>query len=220
MKLADTLVVLDTCVLMPLRLSDVLMDLRAERLFSTHWTAEIDEEYLRNMQAAFGFSEGATLKRLGAMKKRCPEWAVIPAVAALALVPDKVDVKDRHVAAAALTLRQYADEDNEEGTLSTVYLVTDNTRHFAKQDMAVQGVTVLKAGAFLDVIHAAQPVQAEQAVLKAVKDLTDPPYSRAELLAALRRHGANQLVDALATKWGVMPARRSTSTKTPRKRTA
>jgi hypothetical protein len=86
--------------------------------------------------------------------------------------------------------------------------------------MATRGVTVLKAGAFLDVVHAEQPVQAEQAVLKALKDLTDPPYSRAELLAALRRHGANQLVDALATKWGVMPARRSTGTKTPRKRTA
>lgn len=120
MNVDDTLVVLDTCVLMPLRLSDVLMDLRGERLFAAHWTAEIDKEYLRNMQGAFGFSETATLKRLGAMKKRCPEWEVSATATALALVPDKVDAKDRHVAAAALTLRQYADHDEENGIRYTV----------------------------------------------------------------------------------------------------
>src|SRR5205814_6347327 len=154
------------------------------------------------------------------MKARCPEWAVIPTEAALARVPDKVDAKDRHVAATALTLGQYEAEDDEDGTLRTVYLVTDNTRHFAKRDMAAQGVTVLKAGAFLDVVHAAHPLQTELAALKTVKDLTDPPYTRAELLAALRGHGAKELVDTLAAKWDVVPMKRTANAKTPRKRTA
>jgi hypothetical protein len=207
-NLQDTLVVLDTCVLMPPRLSDVLMDMRAEQLFSAHWTADIDQEYLRNMHGALGFSEAAVRRRLGAMKKRCPEWEVVPTAASLARVPTKVDAKDRHVAAAALTLRQYADEDNEDGIQHAVYLVTDNARHFAKREMTAEGVTVLKAGAFLDAVHAANPAQAEKAVLRSINDLANPPYTPAELLAALQAHGAKQLVAALGAKWAVKPRKR------------
>lgn len=54
MNLKDTFVVLDTCVLLQLRLTDVLMDLRAEKLFSAHWTQEIDNEFLRNMERIYG----------------------------------------------------------------------------------------------------------------------------------------------------------------------
>ena len=48
MNLRDTFVILDTCVLLKLRLSDVLMDLRAEKLFSAHWTEDVDDEFLQN----------------------------------------------------------------------------------------------------------------------------------------------------------------------------
>jgi hypothetical protein len=51
-----TLVVLDTCVQLRLRLSDVLMDMRAENLFSAHWTQNIDEEFLRNMVKVHGIA--------------------------------------------------------------------------------------------------------------------------------------------------------------------
>ena len=40
----DTLVVLDTCALLPPRLSDVLFDLALEGLYLPHWTAEIEAE--------------------------------------------------------------------------------------------------------------------------------------------------------------------------------
>jgi hypothetical protein len=73
------------------------------------------------------------------------------------------------------------------------------------RSVAALGVTVLKAGAFLDAVYAAQPAQAEQAVLNAIRDLTDPPYTRGELLAALETHGTRTLVDALAKKWKVVP---------------
>lgn len=208
MNLQDTLVVLDTCVLMPPRLSDVLMDMRAGQLFSAHWTKAIDEEYLRNMPGALKFTEERARSRLSAMKAYCPEWEVVPTADAMQLVPAKVDANDRHVAAAALTLRQYADEDDEDETSYDVYLVTANTRHFAKKDMATLGVSVVKPGEFLDAVHAADPSAAEQAVLKAVKDLGKPPYTREQLLAALQEHGSKTLVHELAKKWTVKPAKR------------
>lgn len=202
-----TLVVLDTCVLMPLRLSDVLMDLRLEQLFSLHWTAEIEAEYLKNMLKAFEFPRAAVEGRLRAMRRRCPEWEVYVSAKGRARVPAKVDAKDRHIAAAALDLRRFADEESDKATYD-VFLVTDNVRHFAKGEMAKLGVKVTKAGAFLDAVYEEHPAQAERAVQRAVSDLKDPPYTHAELLAALKRHGAQQLVKGLAARWGVEPVER------------
>lgn len=91
MNFETTLVVLDTCVLLPPRVSDVLMDLRKERLFSAHWTVDIDDEYLRNMQKLFSIPEVKARRRLSAMKKRCPEWEVLATSEDFERVPDKVD---------------------------------------------------------------------------------------------------------------------------------
>lgn len=145
MRLETTLVVLDICVLMPLRLSDVLMDLRLEQLFSLHWTAEIEAEYLKNMQTAFGFTQAAVEGRLRAMRRRCPEWDVFVSAQALARVPDKVDAKDRHIAAAALDLRRFV-EDESDKTTYDVFLVTDNVRHFAKAEMGKLGGQARRQG--------------------------------------------------------------------------
>jgi hypothetical protein len=69
--------------------------------------------------------------------------------------------------------------------------------------MGKLGVKVTKAGAFLDAVYEEHPAQAERAVRRAVSDLKQPPYTQAELLAALKRHGAQQLVKGLAARWGV-----------------
>jgi hypothetical protein len=49
------------------------MDLRSEKVFSAHWTENIDEEFLRNMQEVYKLSQTRALNRLRAMKARCPE---------------------------------------------------------------------------------------------------------------------------------------------------
>lgn len=110
----NTLVVLDTCVQLRLRLSDVLMDMRAENLFSAHWTANIEDEFLRNMSKVHGIAQAGAEGRLRAMRARCPEWDVEMSSADFDAVPEKVDEKDRHVAAAVLALRHLADKDTED----------------------------------------------------------------------------------------------------------
>ena len=44
----NTLVILDTCVLLPSRLSDVLFDLMLEGLYFAYWTGDVEAEFLRN----------------------------------------------------------------------------------------------------------------------------------------------------------------------------
>lgn len=195
----DTLVVLDTCVLLRVRLSDVLMDMRAEHLFSAHWTESIDDEFMRNMVKVYGIERAKVARRLLAMKARCPEWEVFMSSADFDDVPGQVDVKDRHVAAAALALRHAADRDigDDEGRGYDVILLTDNVKDFAKIQMARLGVRVLRPGQFLDEAFHADPEAMSRAVSQAANELRKPPYTLAELLHVLGEAGARRLVAGL-----------------------
>ena len=136
-------------MLLKQRVSDVLMDLRAERVFSAHWTENIDTEFLRNMQEVYQVSETRAQNRLRAMKARCPEWEVHMSTAAFSAVPGQVDAKDRHVAAPAIALRQAVDEDIEDDEPGQTYdfiLVTDNVKDLAKKQMAGLGIRVIRPG--------------------------------------------------------------------------
>lgn len=210
MNLRDTLVVLDTCVLLKQRVSDVLMDLRAEQVFSAHRTENIDAEFLRNMQEVYQVSAPRAQNRLGAMKARCPAWEVHMSSAAFSAVPEQVDAKDRHVAAAAIALRHAIDEDIEDDEPDRTYdviLVTDNVKDLARKQMAMLGIRVLRPGAFLDEAYKAEPGAATRAVLQAAQDLKKPPYTVEELLHALREQGAKTLVAQIAKALGITPVR-------------
>ena len=64
-----SLAVLDACALLPPRVSDVLFDLALEGLYLPHWTAEIEDEFLRNFQAVTG---AAARRRRSAQAGRLP----------------------------------------------------------------------------------------------------------------------------------------------------
>lgn len=203
MNREDTFVLFDTCVLLKPRMSDVIMDLRAEDVMSVHWTEAIDEEFLKNAVEQFQVSPTAAERRLRAFKRRCPEWQVFFTDVHEATVPDAVDLKDRHVAAAALALRTYAEDQSTQ-----VLLVTDNIKDFAKEEMQGLGIQVLRSGDFLNMAFRAEPRTVERAIDQVVLDLKAPPYTLAELLFALREQGANEVVDALAATRGVTPKRK------------
>lgn len=69
-------------------------------------------------------------------------------------------------------------------------IVSDNTKHLAVADTRKLGIEVIKAGAFVDRLFDAAPARVSQAIAKSLSDLTKPPYTVAELEAALSHHGA------------------------------
>jgi len=77
-------------------------------------------------------------------------------------------------------------------------VVSDNTKHLAVTDTRKLGIEVIKVGAFLDRLFEAAPVRTCQAIEKSLNDLTKPPYTVAELVAALRLHGAKATAYSLA----------------------
>ena len=208
MNFETTLVVLDTCVLLPPRVSDVLMDLRKERIFSAHWTSDIDDEYLRNMQKLFSIPEEKARRRLSAMKKRCPEWEIFATCEDFERVPEKVDEKDCHVAAAALALRHAAQQIAEEGQsedVVDVILLTENVKDMAEKPMGKLGVRVMRIGQFLNEAYAADPDAVKRAISQAARELKNPPYTVVELLHVLKKLGATELVSGISRDMEIAP---------------
>jgi hypothetical protein len=77
-------------------------------------------------------------------------------------------------------------------------VASDNTKHLAVTDTRKLGIEVIKAGAFLDRLFEVAPVRTCQAIAKSLSDLKKPPYTLAELVAALRLRGAKATADDFA----------------------
>ena len=94
---------LDACVLFPVLTCDALMSVAATGIYAAKWSARIDAEWMRNLEAHRGMPAGSFHRRCDAMHRACPDWEVPdtawqPVEAGL-LLPDP---NDRHVLAAAI----------------------------------------------------------------------------------------------------------------------
>jgi hypothetical protein len=188
----NTLVVLDTCVLLPSRLSDVLFDLMLEGLYFAYWTADVEVEFLRNWPHVHPDAPKSGAKRLKAFQRATRSGHLITGYgdhAFASRVPARVHENDRHLIAAALVLAHGLDEEDDPAK-HKVMVVSNNTKHLAVNDSRKLGIEIIKAGAFLDSLFDVAPRRTSQAIAKSLTDLAKPPYTRAELIAALRLHGA------------------------------
>lgn len=181
-------VLLDACVLFPIAVCDALLSLAATGMFAAKWTTEIEEEWIRNLEAKYPHLKGRTAVRRDAMRAAVPDWEV-PAEGWQALVPylGLPDKDDRHVLAAAIA--GHADA-----------IVTVNTRHFPQDVVGRFGIEVLHPDDFI----VAQLDLEQLTALKAFKDMRsrkkNPTLDPEEFAAAMERNGlavtANRLRDA------------------------
>lgn len=139
------------------------------------------------------------------MKARCPEWEIEMSKRDFDAVPQKVDLKDRHVAAAALALRHWSDHEQsaESGDACDVVLMTDNVRDMAKAQMQRLGVRVVRPGPFLDDASLAEPAATARAIKRSADELKKPPRTLAELLEILRTAGAKKLATRMSGQSGI-----------------
>jgi hypothetical protein len=111
-------------------------------------------------------------------------------------VPTRVHDNDRHLIAAALVMINGLDEEVDPAQ-HKVMIVSDNTKHLAVADTRKLDIEAIKTGAFVDRLFAAAPARVSRAIAKSLSDLTKPPYTLAELVAALRLHGAKATAEGL-----------------------
>lgn len=199
-----TLAVLDTCVLLPPRLSDVLFDLHLEGLYSPHWTKAIEAEFLKNWRAVVkNAPPGSNEKRLACFRAatgNAHEIFGYDRQKYTSLVPPKVDSGDAHVISAALVLR-----DAAEAGLDRIVVVTSNITHMPKKVVGAIGIDVMRPGEFIDNLCKASPDRVEAALQRTIKDLKSPPYTNARLLGTLKLHKAAETARTFSKRWGVIP---------------
>ena len=176
-------VVLDTCVLYPLSIADILMRLAERELYDLYWSEGILAELGRVMQEKGASAEQAS-HRVGAMR-RAFDAAMVSGEAIARLEPAMTnDPGDRHVLAAAVACGADA-------------VVTANLRHFPPESCDPHGIDAIHPDDFLVTLYDLDPRTVQRTVIAQSAALRRPPVSRDELIEMLERAGVPKFAKRL-----------------------
>lgn len=199
----------------------MIFDLCGAGLFSPKWTESIEAEFLRNWAAVvhaaqwktskfaplLSAAEATEIQSKAANRLRCYQHAAReyevfgyddPRV--IAQLPAAVHEDDKHVAAAAIVLLNYA---KESGGPDKVFIVSANLKHLAVKEMRALGIEVVRPGEFIDLLFAAATVKVAAALNKTMMDLNVPPLTQMDLLAILELHGAKATARHFSKVWNI-----------------
>lgn len=174
--------VLDTNVIYPLWIRDLLLWFAFFELYTPKWSQNIFDEWIEVMLRK-GIQKNEAYKRTNIMNLAFPDAQVEnyePLIEMLNL-PDK---KDRHVLAAAITTN--AD-----------LIITNNLKDFPEDYLASFGLKAKCADDFLtDIIDLNQEISVK-AYRKLVLNKKNPPYNEYDVLDILRNNGLEKTADYL-----------------------
>ncbi len=174
--------VLDTNVIYPLWIRDLLFWFAHYDLYTPKWSKHIFDEWDEVMKRK-GISEEDRNKRISVVNKAFPD-AMVQNYEPLVQMLDLPDEKDKHVLAAAIKT-------------NANLIVTNNLKDFPSDYLASFSLCAKSADDFLtdiiDLNHAT--------CIKAFKDLVlqkkNPPYDKYEVLDILRRNNLKDTADYL-----------------------
>jgi hypothetical protein len=176
---------LDACVLYPVPIRDLLLQLASADLYQPKWTRQIQEEWSRNLLLNRPDLTAAQLQRtITLMDAAFPEAEV---TAYKALIPTLTlpDANDRHVLAAALRSQAQV-------------IVTANLKDFPTSYLATLGIERQHPDAFIGQLIDQQPTQALAAFRQQVAYLKNPPKTAMEVLGSLQKSGLATTAERLA----------------------
>jgi predicted nucleic acid-binding protein len=171
-------VLLDANVLYSAPLRDLLLQLAFTGVFRARWSADIDDEWQRNLLAARPDLASQIARTHAIMHRAIPDALVTgyqSRIADLSLP----DPDDRHVLAAAITTAADA-------------ILTFNLKDFPAAALAPYGVEAQHPDAFLQSLIVDMPLQVLAAARDCVSRLTRPPITGDTYLKILRRTGLPQ----------------------------
>lgn len=163
-------VVLDACVLVPIRLATSLLWLAERGLFHPLWSEQILDEVERNLPK-LGIQAGKAARRVGLMRDSFGSEALINGFDHLV---DQMtcDAKDRHVLAAAV----HGEADA---------IATFNLRDFPDDSVIPYGIRVVSPEDLLIELLAARPGEVISTLREEVRAFGRPPETLDEFLATL-----------------------------------
>lgn len=176
-------VVLDTNVLYPFRIRDVLLRFAEAGLFRARWSPTILDEWHRSLLGNRPELKKSIDEQLDAMKTAFPESCIeggedlIPSLH----LPDE---DDRHVLATAILT------DAE-------HIVTENLADFPSKELEKYGVSAVSADDFLLSTFELYPLQALTALKEMRRCYRNPSFTPGEFIADLQAKGLPKLASTL-----------------------
>ena len=183
-------VVLDACVLYPAAQRDLFMWLAAGGAIRAHWTNEIHDEWIRNVERDFGVA-GSVLNRVRKLMDRAAGDALIGRYRQYERLFPKTDAKDRHVAAAAVAARKTSG-------VAIVTIITWNLADFDRLELTQAGVTARNPDVFLCRLLADSPVETVAAFARMRDNLRNPPKTTRECADTLAAQGLKKFARLVA----------------------
>lgn len=166
--------VLDTNVIYPIEIRDLLFWFAHYDLYTPKWSAHIFDEW-QDVMKRKGVSEKEAHKRIEVANLAFPD-ALVTNYSGLISGLELPDPKDCHVLAAAIK------------TNANV-IVTNNIKDFPKDYLSSYGLSAKTAGDFLTDIIDLNPEQAIKAFKEMVLNRRNPDLNEFELLDILRNRG-------------------------------
>ena len=164
--------VLDTCVLVPMPLVDVLLTFAEAGLYRPYWSADIISELHRVLTGKYSMQPAKVESRISHMERAFPDASV---EGYRHLIPQLTNhPKDRHVLAAAITAEAQ-------------YIVTANLKDFPNSALAPYGITAVSPDEFLVELFTEFPDIVGNAVEKLRSNYSQPAVSITEFYGALAK---------------------------------
>ena len=182
-------VVLDACILYPAAQRDLFMWLAAGGAIHAHWTNEIHDEWMRNVEHDYGVDRGV-LDRVRKLMDRAAGDALIGRYRQHERLFPKTDAKDRHVAAAAVAARKRSGAD-------IVTIITWNLKDFDRKELAKAGVVAENPDAFLCRLLADSPEKAVAVFIQMRDNLRTPPKTTRECADTIAAQGLKRFAGLL-----------------------
>ncbi|RCS27944.1 PIN domain-containing protein [Polaribacter sp. WD7] len=174
--------VLDTNVIYPIEIRDLLFWFAYFDMYTPKWSEHIFDEW-RSVMKRKGISEEEANKRVERANSAFPD-ALVTNYSGLIGNLSLPDPKDCHVLAAAIK------------TNANV-IVTNNIKDFPEEYLASFGLTAKTADDFLTDILDLNPEQAVKAFKELVLNRRNPDLDEFQVLDIMRRQGLNETADFL-----------------------
>lgn len=182
-------VVLDACVLYPAAQRDLFMWLAASGAIRAHWTNEIHDEWMRNVERDFGVSRNI-LERVRKLMDRGASDAIITRYRKHESLFPNTNAKDRHVVAAALTARNRSAVD-------IVKIITWNLKDFDRKELSAVGVVAESPDTFLHRLLSDSPELVIAAFKRMRDNLRNPTKTARECADTLAAQGLRKFAEAI-----------------------
>lgn len=170
---------LDSCVLYPFTVRDLLIQFSYEGMFRAKWSSQVRREVIKNVEHDNHSAKGKLGRTFDLMEKAVPDFsAESTGVTSAEVTKSKTDKNDIDILAAAI-----------DG--GCTHLVTSNLRHFDIAFASARGISVIHPDEFIERLINNNQTLANDGFNKIIFRFKNPPRSKQEYCDVLKH---NQLV--------------------------